>query len=192
MPIHLILLLLLSPLAAQTTNVITVLQTLNDNLMKFDQLLFALMYILGITFCFVALSKLRRMAAKNAFQGGGEGNASGPIIQFLLGVLLIFSPTMLNIFTETLFAETDSILKYDPQTTGGALTQIYTNLYILIQTIGLVVLIRGFVMINRVAQGQQSAQGGTYTKGIMFIIVGILAINIDETTNVVLATIGLN
>tara|TARA_Y100000991_G_scaffold214078_2_gene201035 strand:+ start:565 stop:963 length:399 start_codon:yes stop_codon:yes gene_type:complete len=132
------------------------------------------------------------MAAKNAFQGGGEGNASGPIIQFLLGVLLIFSPTMLNIFTETLFAETDSILKYDPQTTGGALTQIYTNLYILIQTIGLVVLIRGFVMINRVAQGQQSAQGGTYTKGIMFIIVGILAINIDETTNVVLATIGLN
>lgn len=191
---YLIPLLVLTPLAAQTstTNIYTVLSNLNQNLEKFDQLLFAVMYILGIIFCFLSMSKLRRMAAKNAFQGGGEGNASGPVIQFFIGIFLLYSPTLLEIASVSLFTNTDSILAYSSNTSSGSLTDIYNNMYILIQTIGLIVLIRGFLMLNRVAQGQQSAQGGTYTKAMMFIFVAILAINIDITTSIVLGTLGLS
>lgn len=190
--LFLIALLVSSPLAAQTTNIYTVLSTLNDNLEKFDQLLFAVMYIMGILFCFLAMSKLRRMAAKNAFQGGGEGNASGPVIQFFVGIFFLYSPTMLQIASVSLFDDNQYILAYSSSSSSGSLSDIYTNMYILIQTIGLVVLIRGFLMLNRVAQGQQSAQGGSYTKAMMFVFVAILAINIDITTSVFLATLGLS
>lgn len=192
MLLYLITLLHFTPLFAQATNIYTVLSELNDNLDKFDQLLFAIMYVMGLLFCFLAISKIRRMAAKNAFQGGGEGNASGPIIQFFIGIFFLYAPTLLQIASVSLFDDDQYILAYSSTSSSGSLSDIYTNMYILIQTIGLVVLIRGFLMLNRVAQGQQSAQGGTYTKAIMFIVVAILAINIDITTSVFLGTLGLS
>ncbi len=180
-------LLILNPIYSQDLS--TVFGTLSEQLPKVNQLMIGLMYMLGVLFCFIALVKLKRMAAKNAFQGGGEGNASGPIIQFFLGVFLIFSPTFIEISSQSLFSNSSSPLSYGGGS-GSGLSQVYTNMYSIIQTIGLIVLIRGIIMINRVSGGQQAAQGGTYSKGIMYVIVAIFAINIGVTTDVIRASFG--
>ena len=57
------------------------------------------------------------------------------------------------------------------------------------RVIGAISFIRGWVILTRVSK---HAQPGTFGKGLTHVIAGILAINIYETWEILMNTLGLN
>lgn len=113
-----------------------------------------------------------------------------PIVYLLVGAMLIYFPTGFAILMQTTFGY-QNILQYAPVNSGNAaLDTLFGSgsvvgkpLAMLIQVVGLIAFVRGWVLIARSAsQGQPP--GGT-GKGLIHVFGGILAINIVGTLNMI-------
>lgn len=174
--------------SAGNTDLTQMLVTMQQSLQPVWAALIALSYVLGIFFIAIAILKLKQYGQMTVMMATHA--ALGPSLAYLfVGIGLLFLPTILNIMTVTLWGYgVEQIPAYEA---GGTfdVSDIMVPVIQLIQVIGLIAFIRGWVML--VKMGGQGAPPGTVSKGLIHILGGILAINIVGTIDVLRATFGL-
>ena len=159
--------------------------SLKDNLPAVIRLTTAFAYVLGTLFVISGLSDLKTIGHSSSMQQ--QTSMSGPLMKILMGVMLIYLPSTRDSLMLT-FWQTDSIVEYTGG--GGQFAQMKEGIVLLIRTLGYIALVRGLVVLSRV--GYQGSQPGTVGKGFLYIIGGVLAINIVATIEIVQNSLGIS
>lgn len=152
--------------------------------------LIATCYLTGIMVCFIAFLKIKKFGHVTAFMHNTSGMLK-PLAQFLIGVLLIYVPSIIDVFIYTLWGYSDvqNTNSWAQQYAGTSWEDYIIPLVGLIQVIGLVSFMRGWFLLNKLTSDQPPP--GSLSRGVMHIITGILGINITGTIDVINYTLGL-
>lgn len=150
--------------------------------------LIALSYVLGIFFIAIAILKLKQYGQITVMMAT-HANLGPSLAYLIVGAGLLFLPTFLNVMTVTTWGYgVEQIPPYEAGRTFDV-SDIMVPLTQLVQVIGLIAFIRGWVMLIKI--GGHGGPPGTLSKGLTHMLGGILAINIVGTIDVLKATFGL-
>lgn len=171
-----------------TTSQVNILLNIANDIVPLQNLITGLAYLIGVTFLVKALYSLKVYGEARSMMSSNS-SIKEPVLYMLIGALLIYTPTAVEIMMNTTFGYS-TILSYAPisgsswfSTAFGSDTQIQKPLILIIQIIGLYAFVRGWVLIARAAsQGQPP--GGT-GKGLVHVFGGILAMNIVGTIQII-------
>jgi intracellular multiplication protein IcmC len=167
-----------------TGDLASMLMNVQKNLQPVWQMLVALSYTLGIIFVGVAIFKLKQYGQMTVMMST-HASLGGTMAYFLVGIGLLFLPTLLNTWMITAWAyNLDDI----SGTEAGHYADFLKPITQIIQVIGLISFLRGWISLTRLGGG---GQPGTLSKGIMHIVGGILAINVTGTIDMLKATMGI-
>lgn len=167
-----------------TTNV---LHNLADSLLSVEKMLTGGAYLMGLAFALKAVMTLKSHGEQRSSMGASSLKESG--IYLFVAAMLLYYPTAFEVIMNSTFGYSN-VLAYAPlNTTSPLLGSIFgsdnvvgSSLTIIIQVVGLVAFIRGWVLIARSsAQGQGAGNVG---KGLMHVFGGVLAMNIVGTLEV--------
>lgn len=164
-----------------------VLTNIANNLVPIERLITGSAYLLGIIFAYKAITCLKHHGERASAQQ--QAGIKEPLIYFLVAAVFIYFPTALSVFLKTSFGYSN-ILAYNSlqtqnptlNTLFGPSSEVGHSLSRIIQVIGLIAFIRGWVLISRSATHGQSP--GSMSKGIMHVVGGILAMNIVGTLEI--------
>lgn len=159
-----------------TPDLVTIIGNISQNLYPVRRLISGFAYLLGIVFFITAINKLYHIADRRS-QSSSQEKMYSPLIYLLMGTFLIYLPTVFPMMANTIFGA-GNVLTYTKPTVGN----IYTSMGFIIRTAGLLWFVRGCVLM--VNSGDPSAkQHGS--KGLAFIVAGILAMNFDSTVSAI-------
>lgn len=146
-------------------------------------------YLMGCAFLFKAIYSLKVYGEARTMMSSSS-SVKEPIVYLIVGAVLIYFPTAFSVVMQTSFGYSN-VLAYAPvNSKSSALDTLFGNgsvvgrpLTMIIQVIGLVAFVRGWVLVARSAsQGQPPGGVG---KGFVHIFGGTLAINIVGTLNMI-------
>lgn len=181
-------LLLLLPLASQAALINDIsfwLQNIQDKIPAVFRLIIAISYVTGILFVTLGVFKLKAYGQMTIYQSA-SANMSGPLIFFFVGVVLIALPGIVDVIMYSLWGHgAADAIRYEEA--FGSWADFMTPVVMIIQIIGYVSFIRGWILISKL--GTSGPQPGTLSKGITHIIGGIIAINILGTWQVIANTL---
>ena len=175
-------------IACWIANQSDILINIAKNMAPVERLITGLAYLMGILFAFKAITSLKHHGENKSMMSQGS-SLKEPLLYFLVAAVFLYFPTAFSIMMNTTFGYS-SVLAYTPidsnnasiNTLFGSGSEAGQALAKIIQVIGLIAFIRGWIMISRSAsQGQQA---GGIGKGIMHIVGGVLAMNIVGTLQV--------
>lgn len=170
-----------------------ILNNLSNSLGPVQKLITGSAFLIGCAFIFKAIYSLKMYGEAKTMQSNST-SVKEPLIYLFVGAMLIYFPTGFKVLLQTTFGY-ENILQYAPVNNGGqGMTALFGSgsvvarpLTMVIQIIGAIAFVRGWVLIARSAsQGQPP--GGT-GKGLIHVFGGILAINIVGTLNMINNTI---
>lgn len=156
-----------------SADIVKMIGNLSQSLSPVQDLIAGFGYLLSFVFFWHAISKLKKIGDSRA-RGGSQEKMFIPIAYMIAATALAFLPSTLTALSKTAFG-TDSILQYaqyDPY-------NVYNAMKMLIQTAGLIWFVRGSVLLAHASE--PGVQEGP--KGFVFLISGILAMNIEGTTS---------
>lgn len=173
-------------------SVATIFGNLSQSLGGVTQFLTALAYVVGIYLTVSAVFKFKKFGHRTAFMHV-EAGMFGPIMQFFIGVALLYTPTFIGVLNATVFGDSsiDDVMAYTSSGSSPDWATAIEPMYQTIQVIGLIAFIRGWLILSKSVQKDGGNQPGQTTKGIIHIIGGVMAINITRTITIVTATFGL-
>jgi len=160
------------------------LQNLADNCEPLIKLAVASAYLIGFACIVSAMYKLRAYGEVRTMMPS-NAQMAGPALKFMVGILLLFLPTVINLSVYSLWH--DHILEY-PGGSGWS-ASIEAAIFTVIKLFGVIAVVRGLILMAR--SSNQGAQPGTFTKGLVHLVGGIMAINIWGTLTTVSATLGI-
>jgi intracellular multiplication protein IcmC len=175
---------------ASQANILT---NVANSLVPVQRLITGGAYLIGCAFIFKAIYSLKVYGEARTMMSSNT-SVKEPVVYLLVGAVFIYFPSAFSTLMQSTFGY-ENVLQYAPVNSGNqTLDFLFGNgsvvgrpLTILIQVIGLIAFVRGWVLIARSAsQGQPP--GGT-GKGLMHVFGGILAINIVGTINMINNTI---
>lgn len=152
---------------------------LSQSLAPVQKLLAGLGYVTGIAFMLVALLKFYKIGDARAM-GHSQEKFFVPTTYLLLGVGLIYLPSALDVLANTAFGSTN-VLAYSY---AGQL-DLVSAVKFLIQTAGMLWFVRGSVLLAHASE--PGVQEGP--KGLAFIAAGILALNVENTIDMIQYTL---
>ncbi|ASQ45267.1 type IV secretion protein IcmC [Legionella clemsonensis] len=170
-----------------------ILNNIANNLIPVERLVTGAAYLLGLAFAFKAIYSLKVYGEARTMMSSNT-SIKEPLMYLLVAGMLIYFPTGLAILLQTSFGSS-SILQYAPVNSNNqAITAVFGTgsvigrpIAIIIQVIGVIAFVRGWVLIARSAsQGQPP--GGT-GKGLIHVFGGMLAMNIVATLQIINNTI---
>lgn len=170
-----------------------ILNNIANNLIPVERMITAGAYIIGCAFAFKAIYSLKVYGEARTMMSS-NGSIKEPLVYLFVAAMLIYFPTGMKVILNTTFGSSN-ILEYAPVNSGnqsisalfGSGSVVGRPLTIIIQVIGLIAFIRGWVLIARSAsQGQPP--GGT-GKGLIHVFGGILAMNVISTLTIINNTI---
>lgn len=179
-----------NPVSCWISGQVDILTNIAANMAPVERLVSGSAYLIGIVFAIKALLSLKEMAERTASSAQSKGSIKEPLMYFLVAAMLIYLPTAFQVMMSTTFGYSN-VLAYAPinsnnsvlDTLFGQDSAVGESLAIIIQTIGLVAFVRGWVLVAKTAsQGQPP--GGT-GKGLVHVFGGILAMNIVGTLQVI-------
>lgn len=164
-----------------------ILTNIANNLVPIEKLVTGSAYLMGLAFAYKAIACLKHHGERASAQQ--QAGLKEPLVYFMVAAVFIYFPTGLSVLMKTSFGYS-SVLAYSSlqtqnptlNTLFGPSSEVGRSLSMIIQVIGLIAFIRGWVLISRSATHGQSP-GGT-SKGIMHVIGGVLAMNIVGTLEV--------
>lgn len=172
---------------------VDILTNIANSLAPVERLITGGAYLIGCAFLFKAIYSLKVYGESRTMMSN-SASVKEPIIYAMVGALLIYFPSTFKLLMQSSFGY-ENVLQYAPMnsrnsafdTLFGSGSAVGAPLTMIIQVIGLIAFVRGWVLIARSAsQGQQP--GGT-GKGMVHVFGGILAINIVGTINMINATL---
>ena len=163
-----------------------ILTNIASTLIPVEHLITGAAYLMGLAFAMKALFCLKQHGENRA--AAQQSSFKEPLMYFLVAAVFIYFPTGFSVLMKTTFGYSN-VLAYTAINTknqtlnalfnSGAASEALTRI---IQVIGLIAFIRGWVLLSR-SSGQGQQQGGT-SKALMHIVGGILAMNIIGTLEV--------
>ncbi len=169
-----------------------ILNSIANNLLPVQRLITGAAYIIGLAFAFKAIYLLKSYGeSRSSMMSSGNSSLKEPLIYLFVAGIFIYFPTGLAIMLETTFGS-PTLMGWQ-YSNGGIGSWFSSNsiigrpLTIIIQTIGGIAFVRGWILIARTASSGQPP-GGT-GKGLMHVVGGILALNIVATLEIVNNTI---
>jgi intracellular multiplication protein IcmC len=167
---------------------VDILTNLANNLAPVYRLITASAYVIGCAFAFKAIYALKIYGEMRTMQSS-SASVKEPVVYLFVAAMFIYLPTGVDLVLNTTFG-TSTILAYGPiNSKSSTITGLFGNsaigrpLTLIIQTIGIIAFVRGWILIARSAsQGQPP--GGT-GKGLMHVFGGILAMNIIATVTLI-------
>lgn len=144
-------------------------------------------YIIGFGFVSKAIYSLKVYGEARTMMSNST-SLKGPLTFLFTGTALIFSPQIFkDLLLSTFGTSQITPLLYGTPPPGWT-QQSITALLGLVQVVGVIAFIRGWIYLAR--SGEQGAQQNTFGKGLTHIIGGILCINIVATRDVIWNTFG--
>ena len=145
-------------------------------------------WLLGIIIGAKALLSLKEYS-----ESGGRTQLKTPIGLFLIGACLVAIPGTISVATETMSLGQNTALEVfsDGGGTGGGVPGMdaaIRGVLLFVKLIGHIAFVRGFLILKRLAEGQQGAEMG---RGVAHILGGAAAINITETIRILANTVGM-
>lgn len=146
-------------------------------------------YLIGLAFAMKALYSLKSFGEQRTMMSSNT-SIKEPLAYFLVAGMLIYLPSGFRVLMQTSFGYSN-VLAYAPiNSSNNALSVLFgqdsavgPSLSIIIQTIGLIAFVRGWVLVARSAsQGQPPGGMG---KGMVHVFGGILAMNIVGTLQII-------
>ncbi len=178
-----------NPVTCWISNQVDILSNIASNMESVQRMISGAAYLIGLAFAFKAIYSLKKYCEQRSMMSN-ETNIKDPLAHLLVAGILIYLPTGIQMMLVTTFGQ-PNILAYAPISSNnssldvlfGQDSAVGASLSIIIQTIGLIAFIRGWVLVARSAsQGQPP--GGT-GKGLVHVFGGILAMNIVGTIQVI-------
>lgn len=174
------------------TNNANLLQNIANNLMPVQTMIRGFAYVMGISFALKAIYTLKMYGEARTMMSGNT-DVKGPLIYFLVAAVFLYFPTAMSVMLNSTFGSSN-VLEYQAITSqSNVISTLFGSDYIgrpltiIIQTVGLVAFVRGWVLIARSAsQGQPPGGAG---KGLVHVFGGIFAMNIVATLEIVNNTI---
>ena len=112
-----------------------------------------------------------------------------PLGYLIIGIILMYAPFVAGQVLHSMFDQTYvSPVTYLLGISGQAFKDTFYVLGNIIEFIGFIAFVRGWIIIANTTQ--QQSQPGSFAKGLIHIIGGVFAINIWGTFKVLQATIG--
>lgn len=163
----------------------------------------AISYLSGVWMIINALTKMKKFG--NMTMQAQPGELGGPLMQFVVGAVLIYLPTATDALTHSIFGASDSIfgsgsvnyrnvgygselLGYLPADSFSQQWAAMANTLVLyIQFVGLLSFVKGWFILSKSAG--HGAQPGNVAKGLTHIIGGIVAINFISMATIINNTI---
>lgn len=143
-------------------------------------------YISGFGFLISSVMKFKACAQASTMMSSQQG-VGGPVIYLLVGVVLLYFAGFVKVGSVTLLGEGSTIAYQDSMAGGFLHTSTITSIFIILKLIGYIAFIKGIYILARL--GGSQAQPGTLGKGMVHILGGILAINIEATYVILLNTL---
>lgn len=171
------------------TSQINILNNLATNLVPVERMVTGAAYLIGLVFAFKAIYTLKVYGEARTMMSTNT-SIKEPVIYLIVSAMLIYFPTGLAIMLNSTFGSSN-ILQYAPissqspmiSTLFGPDSSVGWALSVIIQVIGVIAFVRGWILIARSAsQGQPP--GGT-GKGLMHVFGGILAMNVIATLQII-------
>ncbi|HHT0593027.1 TPA: type IV secretion protein IcmC [Legionella anisa] len=168
---------------------VNILTNVANSLIPVERMITGGAYLIGCAFLFKAVYSLKTYGEARTMMSSNT-SMKEPIVYLLVGAIFIYFPSAFSSLMVSTFGY-QNVLQYAPvssnnstlDTLFGTGSVVGRPLTIIIQVIGLVAFVRGWVLIARSAsQGQPP--GGT-GKGLMHVFGGILAINIVGTIEMI-------
>ena len=177
---------ILLPLTASGVDFSTMLNALQMNSVPIIRLTKAIAFVLGFWFMISAVQELKMIGHAQHGMSSPQGGLGKPLTRFILGVALLYFPTTIDTAVATLWGS-GGIMGYDTVSVGE-FDQVKAGIFALVQAVGYISFVRGFVILSR--STQQGAQQGSLGKGVVHIVGGIMAINIAATIEVIKNSLG--
>lgn len=166
-----------------------ILMNIANSLASVERLITAAAYLMGCAFLFKAIYSLKVYGESRTMMSS-SASMKEPIVYLIVGAVFIYFPSAFSAVMQSSFGYSN-VLQYAPinsksstlDTLFGSGSVVGRPLTMLIQVIGLVAFVRGWVLIARSAsQGQPPGGVG---KGFVHVFGGTLAINIVGTLNMI-------
>lgn len=180
-----------NPVSCWISAQVDILTNIASNMESVERLVSGAAYLIGIVFAIKALLSLKELGeTRSAQSSSGKSSVKEPLMYFLVAAMLIYLPTGFQVMMNSTFGYSN-VLAYAPINSNNSTLDILfgqdsavgASLSIIIQTIGLIAFVRGWVLIAKTAsQGQPP--GGT-GKGMVHVFGGILAMNIVGTLQII-------
>lgn len=188
--VFLLLGVFVTPAYAQSYNVggmsaFDMIQNLAKQLPNVMRLVTAIAYVMGMTFIILGVMKLKHAGEMRTMMSH-EHSIKGPIIFLVVGAMLIYLPTTVQMGLNTFWTQPNP---YGYITEKDQWSQFVNACYSIIQLIGVIAFIRGLILLSQLS-GQGGHQGAL-GKGLTHIIGGLFLINIYQFIQVVLVTLGV-
>jgi intracellular multiplication protein IcmC len=164
----------------------TIINALRDNAEPITRFVIATAYVIGFWFIISAIGSLRRIGQSSMMQA--QMGMGGPLVKLVIGLLLFYLPTTVNMGVMTFWGSDSSIVGYHAAS-GDVFGPLKDGVVAIVRVVGYISLVKGLVILSRAAE--QGAQQGTFSKGITHVIGGILAVNIVGTIGVISSTLGI-
>jgi intracellular multiplication protein IcmC len=171
---------------ADTTSILT---NVANSLVPVQRLITGGAYLIGCALLFKAIYSLKIYGEARTMMSSNT-SVKEPIVYLFVGAIFIYFPSAFATLMQSTFGY-QNVLQYAPVNSSnqtldylfGSGSVVGRPLTIIIQVIGLIAFVRGWVLVARSAsQGQPP--GGT-GKGLIHVFGGILAINIVGTINMI-------
>jgi intracellular multiplication protein IcmC len=179
-------------MATQLTNHADMLANIANSLEPIQRLISGAAYVMGCAFLFKAIYTLKAYGEARTMSST-QANIKEPLLYLFVGAIFIYLPTGVSLVLQTTFGAGATIIGYTTSTSSqlqalfGVGSAVGKPLTMIIQVIGLIAFIRGWVLITRASsQGQQPGGMG---KGFMHVFGGIVALNIIKTLEIINATL---
>ena len=163
------------------TDLTTIIDGLAASVDPFMGMLSGFCYFMGINLMWVAVKKINKIGDFTA--RGGPGTPTFiPVAYLVGGLIFIYLPSFLDVAHNTFFGASSSAISYvDLEAKYGPNA---TSIMKIVNLAGLVWFLRGISLL--VQASEQGVQHGP--KGMLFMISGIFALNIQYTEKVVAYT----
>lgn len=155
-------------------DLIDILKNFHASLGPIRTMLTGLSYVFGLALVFAAFSKFKTIA-NAGHQSPSQEKPFVPVTYLAIGVGLIFMPSSFSVLSNTFFGPAN-VLAYSVQDD----TTVMSMMTFLIQTAGVLWFLRGSILL--VHASEPGVKHGS--KGLTFILSGILAMNFESTFGV--------
>jgi intracellular multiplication protein IcmC len=142
--------------------------------------------LIGFLMAFRALYQLKEYGEMRTMMASNT-DLRKPVMTFFIALVLIYWKEVLDAMMYATF-RTSSPLEYEA--TGWIYDDVMSMAGMLIQLIGVIAFIRGWVLLTHI--GQQGSQPGMLGKALTHIFGGLFAVNIFGTFKILKGTLGIS
>jgi len=171
--------------AVTVPNLATMLTNIAEAVPNLMKLVTASAYVLGMFFVIAGIMGMKHFGEARTMMSQEHG-VSGPLIEFFVGIALIYLPSTIRSGLSTFWVSTNPYAYLD--STTDQYTVFVNACYSIMQLVGVIAFIRGLLILKALGGGR--GHQATMGQALAHIVGGILCLNLYNTIQVLEVTIG--